>query len=81
MNHILDFFKVLFFVALFWLVTTMAIGSSIRLYQIIKSDQTKIEYYQSKVDYYESHYAKGDAIDCNLLDSINQPNAEIYEAE
>lgn len=80
MNHILDFFKVLFFVALFWFVTTMAIGSSIHLYQAIKSDQTKIEYYQSKVDYYESHYAKGGA-DYNPLDSINQSNAEIYKAE
>ena len=80
MNHILDFFKVLFFVALFWFVTTMAIGSSIHLYQVIKSDQTKIEYYQSKVDYYESHHAKGDD-NYNLLDSINQSNAEIYKAE
>ena len=81
MNRILDFFKVLFFVALFWFVTTMVIGSSIHLYQVIKNDQTKIEYYQSKVDYYESHCAKGDAIDYNLLDSINQSNLEIYEAE
>ena len=81
MNHILDFFKVLFFVTLFWFVTTMAIGSSIHLYQVIKSDQTKIEYYQSKVDYYESHYAKGGGDDYNLLDSINQSNLEIYKAE
>ena len=81
MNRILDFFKVLFFVALFWFVTTMAIGSSIHLYQVIKSDQTKIEYYQSKADYYESHYANGGGDDCNLLDSINQSNAEIYKAE
>lgn len=80
MNHILDFFKVLFFAALFWFVTTMAIGSSIQLYQAIKSDQTKIEYYQSKVDCYESHYAEGDD-NYNLLDSINQSNAEIYKAE
>lgn len=81
MKHILDFFKVLFLVTLFWFVTTMAIGSSIHLYQTIKSDQAKVEYYQSKVDYYETHYAKGDSIDYNLLDSINQSNAEIYEAE
>ena len=80
MNHILDFFKVLFFVALFWFVTTMAIGSSIHLYQVIKSDQTKIEYYQSKVDYYESRRTKGDD-NYNLLDSINQSSAEIYKAE
>ena len=81
MKHISDYFKVLVFVTLFWFVTTMAIGSSIHLYQAIKSDQTKIEYLQSKVDYYEAHYAKSDGDDYNLPDSINQPNAEIYKAE
>ena len=81
MKRILDYFKVLVFVALFWLVSTMAIGSSIDLYRTIKSDHTKIEYLQSKVDYYEAHYTKCDSIGHNLLDSINQSNLEIYEAE
>ena len=54
MNRILDFFKVHFSVALYWFVTTMAIGSSIHLYQAIKSHQTKIEYYQSNAEIYKA---------------------------
>lgn len=46
------------------------------LTKALNREKAKVEFYEN---YYETHYAKGDSIDFNFLDSINRPNPEIYE--